>query len=89
MGHLLYVRLPVLSDTRYDWFLVDLRRSVVSSPLGPYHSSHGIDYIHSDQAFGLLLTDAKIEDHWKVSFESGVVTFSNDFVHVSVTKRSA
>ena len=89
MGHLLYVRLPVLADTRYLWFLVDLRRSVVSSPLGPYRSSHGFDYIHSDQAFGVRLTDGKIEDHWTVSFESGIVTFSNDSIHVTVTKRSA
>lgn len=89
MGHLLYVRLPVLADTRYLWFLVDLRRGFVSSPLSLYHHSYGFDYIHSDQAFGVRLTDAKIEDHWTVSFQPDVVTFSNESIHVTVTEPSA
>lgn len=89
MGHLLYIRLPSLADRRYSWFLVDLRRHVVSWPAGHYRSSFGFYYIHSDQAFGIRLTDSKMEDHWAVSFKSDSVTFSNETIHVTVHTRNA
>ena len=89
MGHLLYIRLPSLADRRYSWFLVDLRRHVVSWPAGHYRSSFGFYYIHADQAFGIRLTDSKMEDHWTVSFEYDSVTFSNETIHVTVNTRSA
>jgi hypothetical protein len=88
MGHLLYLQLPSLADTPYSWFLVDLRRSVVSWPAGHYQSPFGYSYIYPNQAFGVPLTSGKMEDHWTVTFESDSVTFSNGTIHVAVHKRS-
>ena len=87
MGHLLYLQLPSHADRYHSWFLVDLRRSVVSWPAAPYDGPFGISYIHTDQV-GVRLTDSKMEDRWNVSFESGSVTFSNGTIHVAVHRPS-
>lgn len=82
---LYYVYLPEAQPNRYRWFGVAFsRKSVFSS--GPYSGWWGIRYMHTDQANGgVNLTNSKIEDHWKVSFPSAGVQFSNASLTVTLT----
>jgi hypothetical protein len=86
MRRLYYIRLPALAGTRYEFFLADFRRHVVSKPHRPRMTPLGFRTIHSDQPFGIDLLFPKIEDTWTVSFDSSGVAFSNNTIDVKLTK---
>lgn len=86
-GHPIYLQLPALHTHRYRSFVVDWKGGHVFRG-GPYHSPLGFDYIHSDQGYGLGLTDSKMETVWTISSESGIITFSNGSIQVTVAKRN-
>lgn len=86
MRGLYYTRLPALSGQRYEWFLVNYSNQRVQRPHWPRPSAFGFLHIHRDQAFGIDLLQPKMEDTWRLSFAPEQVEFSNDTIHVRVTK---
>lgn len=78
-----YLHLPDAQPARYSWFGVSFSRKSVFSPIAVYFGWRGIPFIHADQAKGVRLTGAKIEDHWNVAFASDGVQFSNASLSVT------
>ena len=73
-----YVHLVDTPNERHNWFGVAFGRKSVFVPVGLYTSPWGSPYIHSDQDKGVVVTDGKMEDNWKVAFTDSGVTFNND-----------
>ncbi len=80
-----YIQLDEPTD-RYNWLGVAFGRKSAFRPIGIYHSSFGFHYIHTDQDKGVVLTDRKMEDDWKVEFTSSGVIFSNATIQVALDK---
>ena len=81
-----YIQLNDEPTGRYEWFGVAFGRKSAFSPVGIYSSPVGFDYIHADQDKGVVLTDGKMEDDWKVDFTGAGVTFQNGSIHVVLAK---
>ena len=81
-----YISIPTPSAPLYHWFVVDFSLRVAAHPQFGVTCPCGSPCVHRDQSLGLLLTDAKTEDHWRVSFTSDGVQFSNGTMSVSLTK---
>ena len=80
-----YIQLDEPAD-RYNWFGVAFGRKSAFSPIGIYSSPFGFHYIHTDQDKGVVLTDGKMEDDWKVDFTSSGVIFRNASIQVELAK---
>ena len=81
-----YILVPSPPAPQYRWFVVDFSRSVAAIPLFGVTCPYGSPCVHRDQALGILLTDAKTEDHWRVSVTPDDVQFSNADMSVHLTK---
>lgn len=81
-----YVQLDDVSVGRYNWFGVAFGRKSAFSPVGIYSSSFGFHYIHADQDKGVVLTDGKMEDDWKVDFTASGVRFENASIRIELAK---
>lgn len=81
-----YVQLDDEPTGRYNWFGVAFGRKSAFSPVGIYSSSFGFHYIHADQDKGVVLTDGKMEDDWKVDFTGSGVIFQNASIHIELAK---
>jgi len=81
-----YILLPSPSASQYRWLVVDFSRGVAAMPLLNAHWWSGSPCIHRDQNLGVLLTDAKTEDHWQVSVAQDAVQLSNGTMSVSLAK---
>lgn len=82
-----YISIPSPSLPRYHWFVVDFTYKIAALPLFGVTCPCGSPCVHRDQALGVFLTDAKTEDHWKVSFTTNGVEFSNGTMSVSLIKK--
>jgi hypothetical protein len=78
-----YIQLDEPTD-RYNWFGLAFGRAF--SPIGIYSSPFGFHYIHTDQDKGVVLTDGKMEDYWKVDFTSSGVIFRNASMQIELVK---
>ena len=81
-----YVLLDDVPTGPYKWFGVAFGRKSAFSPVGIYSSSLGFHYIHADQDNGVVLTDGKMEDDWKVDFKGSGVVFQNATIHIELSK---
>lgn len=81
-----YLHLPAAQPQRYSWFGIAFSRQSVFSPVALYLTSGGAPCIHTDQAKGVRLTDAKIEDQWTVAFTSDGVQFSNASLAITLKR---
>ena len=81
-----YISIPSNSAPNYPWFAVDFPLGIVALPGFGVTCPCGSPCVHRDQPVGVLLTDGKVEDHWRVSFTSDGVHFSNGTMSVSLTK---
>jgi len=81
-----YIFVPSPSASRYRWFVVDFSRNVAALPPIGVTLIGGSPCVHRDQVLGVLLTDAKTEDHWQVSVTPDDVQFSNADMSVHLTK---
>lgn len=82
-----YVLIPASPQYQYRWLVVDFTRGVAAIPLFGVTCPCGSPCIHRDQGLGVLLTDAKTEDHWVVSVTREVVHLSNDTLSVTLTRK--
>ena len=80
-----YIQLDEPTD-RYNWFGVAFGRKSAFSPIRIYTSPFGFHYIHADQDKGVVLTDGKMEDDWKVDFTASGVVFHNASIHIDLAK---
>ena len=84
MRGLYYVHVPEAQPQFYRWFGIAFSRQSVFVPVSLYSGWRDVHYIHTDQAFGVRLTDGKIEDHWSVEFIPNGVQFSNASLAISL-----
>ncbi|MBK1831188.1 hypothetical protein JIN77_10650 [Verrucomicrobiaceae bacterium R5-34] len=87
MEDVYYIHLEDNSEGRYSWFVFSPRRQMVADPIGVYHSWLGYSYTHADQASGIWLIDAKLEDNWKVVFDGDRIDFSNSDYQVEIIRK--
>lgn len=80
-----YIQLDEPAD-RYKWFGVAFGRKSAFLPIWIYSAPFGFHYIHTDQDKGVVLTDAKMEDDWKVDFTSSGVVFRNASMLIELAK---
>jgi len=81
-----YISIPSPSVGYYRWFVVDFAYKIAAHPMFGVTCLFGSPCVHRDQSIGLPLTDAKTEDHWKVSFNTSGVEFSNGTMSVSLVR---
>jgi len=82
-----YISLPSPPAPQYRWFAVDFSNHLVALPAFGVTCPCGSPCVHRDQAFGLVLPDAKTGDIWKVTFVPNGVEFSNATLLVRLTKK--
>jgi hypothetical protein len=87
MEDVYYLHLDDGSDGRYSWLVFSPHRQSAADPIGVYHSWLGYTYTHADQASGVNLTDAKLEDDWKVVFDGDRIDLSNSKYQVEITRK--
>jgi hypothetical protein len=73
-------------DLDYRWFMVDFDGRFAAHPSFGTTCPFGSPCLDRGRAFGLLLTDPKLEDHWKVDFTSNGVEFSNGTLTIGLTQ---
>ena len=87
MNDVYYVRLDGASDARYPWIVFSPNRQVVADPVGVYSSWIGYTYTHADQGFGILLTDAKLEDNWTVVHDDHRIDLANAEYQIQIVRK--
>ena len=85
MKDVYYLKIQGNDRERYSWIVFHPARKAVMSPVGLYHSMLGYAYTHSDQGFGIDLTDAKLEDDWRVVFTEAGIHMANTTLRVEIT----
>lgn len=81
-----YIQIDDDSVAQYKWFGVAFGRRSAFVPVGVYSSLIGFHYIHTDQDKGVVLTDGKVDDGWKVDFAGSGVRFENASIRIELTK---
>ncbi|MBK1835641.1 hypothetical protein [Roseibacillus ishigakijimensis] len=87
MNDVYYVRIDGASDSRYPWIVFSPNRQTVAAPIGVYRSWIGYTYTHADQGFGVLLTDAKLEDDWTVSYDDHRIDLTNTEYQIQIARK--
>jgi len=87
MEDVYYIHLEDDPDGRYSWLVFSPCRQIAADPIGLYHSWLGYSYTHEDQASGIWLIDAKLEDNWQVVFDSDNIDLNNSNYHLQITPK--
>lgn len=81
-----YLHLKDNPDGRYSWLVFSPQCQFAADPVGVYHSWLGYSYTHADQASGICLTDAKLEDDWVVVFDGDQINLSNSKYQIEIRR---
>ena len=87
MEDVYYLHFEGDTDGRYSWLVFSPQRQSAADPIGVYHSWLGYTYTHADQGFGIFLTDAKLEDDWRVIFDGDRIDLSNSKYQVEIIRK--
>jgi hypothetical protein len=87
MKDVYYIQLNGASDSRYPWIVFSPSHRSVADPIGVYHSWFGYTYTHADQASGISLTDAKLEDDWIVAYDDHRIDLANTEYRIQITRK--
>ena len=81
-----YIHIPSLSNSVYQWFVIDWKYNLVGASARPYNRLPGLLTVNKGSGAGIGLLTPKIEDTWSVHTNINIMAFSNAWLSVTVTR---
>ena len=82
-----YINIPSVTNSLYQWFVIDWKYNLVGASGWPYHRLPGLLTVNKGSGAGIGLLTPKIEDTWSVQTNINRMAFSNAWLSVIVTRK--